>query len=87
MNHYWRKRCIDKYACQYYDSGSHGCAKAYVTGEEKWLHIVEQYWKCAVIDRGCFATGGQTQGEIWTPMKKLKARLGDKNQNIVPFIT
>ena len=58
-----------------------GCAKAYeVTGEEKWLHIVEQYWKCAVIDRGCFATGGQTQGEIWTPMKKLKARLGDKNQ-------
>lgn len=58
-----------------------GCAKAYeVTGEEKWLRIVEAYWKCAVTDRGCFATGGQTQGEIWTPMKKLKARLGDKNQ-------
>ena len=58
-----------------------GCARAYeVTGEEKWLKIVFSYWKCAVTDRGCFATGGQTQGEIWTPMKKLKARLGDKNQ-------
>lgn len=58
-----------------------GCARAYeVTGEEKWLRIVECYWKCAVTDRGYYATGGQTQGEIWTPMKKLKARLGDKNQ-------
>ncbi len=58
-----------------------GCARAYeVTGEEKWLRIVECYWKCAVTDRGSFATGGQTQGEIWTPKQKLKARLGDKNQ-------
>ncbi len=58
-----------------------GCARAYeVTGEKKWLDIVESYWKCAVTDRGAFVTGGQTQGEIWTPMKKLKARLGDKNQ-------
>lgn len=58
-----------------------GCAKAYeVTGEEKWLRIAESYWKCAVTDRGYFATRGQTQGEIWTPKFKLKARLGDKNQ-------
>ena len=58
-----------------------GCARAYeVTGEEKWLRITEMYWKCAVTDRGAFVTGGQTQGEIWTPMMKLKARLGDKNQ-------
>lgn len=58
-----------------------GCARAYeVTGEENWLEIVKSYWKCAVSDRGCFATGGQTQGEVWTPMRKLKARLGDKNQ-------
>lgn len=58
-----------------------GCARAYeVTKEERWLKIVEAYWKCAVTDRGSFATGGQTQGEIWTPKKKLKARLGDKNQ-------
>lgn len=58
-----------------------GCARAYeVTGEEKWLTIVKMYWKCAVTDRGAYVTGGQTQGEIWTPMRKLKARLGDKNQ-------
>ena len=58
-----------------------GCARAYeVTGEEKWLRIVESYWKCAVTDRGYYVTGGQTQGEIWTPRFKLKARLGDKNQ-------
>jgi len=58
-----------------------GCARAYeVTGDAKWLDIVKSYWKCAVTDRGAFVTGGQTQGEIWTPMKKLKARLGDKNQ-------
>lgn len=58
-----------------------GCARAYeVTGEEKWMRIVQCYWKCAVTDRGYYVTGGQTQGEIWTPMKKLKARLGDKNQ-------
>jgi len=58
-----------------------GCARAYeVTGDRKWMDIVEAYWKCAVTDRGAFVTGGQTQGEIWTPMKKLKARLGDKNQ-------
>ncbi len=58
-----------------------GCARAYeVTGDRKWLRIVECYWKCAVTDRGAFVTGGQTQGEVWTPMKKLKARLGDKNQ-------
>lgn len=58
-----------------------GCARAYeVTGDEKWMRIVEAYWKCAVTDRGSYATGGQTQGEIWTPKMKLKARLGDKNQ-------
>lgn len=58
-----------------------GCARAYeVTGAEKWMEIVKAYWRCAVTDRGSFATGGQTQGEIWTPMKRLKARLGDKNQ-------
>ncbi len=58
-----------------------GCARAYeVTGDEKWLAITKAYWKCAVTDRGAFVTGGQTQGEIWTPKMKLKARLGDKNQ-------
>lgn len=58
-----------------------GCARAYeLTGEEKWLNIVKMYWKCAVTDRGYYVTGGQTQGEVWTPMNKLKERIGDKNQ-------
>jgi len=58
-----------------------GCARVYeITGVQKWLDIVESYWKCAVTERGAFVTGGQTQGEIWTPKMKLKARLGDKNQ-------
>ncbi|MBR6308231.1 MAG: glycoside hydrolase family 127 protein [Lachnospiraceae bacterium] len=58
-----------------------GCARAFeVTGEKKYLDIVKAYWKCAVTDRGIFVTGGQTQGEIWTPKMKFKARLGDKNQ-------
>lgn len=58
-----------------------GCARAYeVTGEQKWLDIVQTYWKEAVTQRGQYATGGQTCGEIWTPKQELAARLGDKNQ-------
>lgn len=58
-----------------------GCAKAYeVTGEEKWRNIVEAYWNCAVTQRGTWASGGQTCGEVWTPKHKMWARLGDKNQ-------
>ena len=58
-----------------------GCARAYdVTGEEKWRQIAENYWELAVNKRGCYATGGQTCGEIWSPMKKLSARLGQKGQ-------
>ena len=58
-----------------------GAAKAYeATGEQKWRDIVEAYWDCAVTQRGQFATGGQTSGEIWTPKMELSARLGDKNQ-------
>ena len=59
----------------------HGAARAYeVTGDERWRNIVEAYWKCAVVDRGTFCTGGQTSGEIWTPPFEFSARLGDKNQ-------
>lgn len=58
-----------------------GYARAYeVTGEERYLKVVEAYWDMAVTRRGMFATGGQTSGEVWTPMNKLAARLGDKNQ-------
>ena len=58
-----------------------GCARAYeVTGEERWAEIVQAYWRCAVTERGSFATGGQTSGEIWTPKGDVSARLGRKNQ-------
>ncbi len=58
-----------------------GMARAYeVTGESKWRDAALAYWKCAVTNRAAYATGGQTSGEIWTPPKKLSARLGDKNQ-------
>lgn len=58
-----------------------GCARAYeVTGDDHWMDIVKAYWKCSVTDRGTLATGGQTAGEIWMPKSKMKARLGDKNQ-------
>jgi len=58
-----------------------GAARAFeVTGEVRWLRIVEAYWKQTVTDRGQYATGGQTCGEIWSPAGQLSARLGDKNQ-------
>ncbi|RIX46562.1 hypothetical protein D3P08_26090 [Paenibacillus nanensis] len=58
-----------------------GCARAYeVTGDDRWLSIVKAYWNCAVTERGSLATGGQTSGEVWMPKMKMKARLGDKNQ-------
>lgn len=58
-----------------------GAARAYeATGEPKWLEIVKAYWEQAVTKRGTFCTGGQTNGEIWTPPAHLSARLGEKNQ-------
>lgn len=59
----------------------HGCARAYeVTGEERYRTIAENYWDLAVNQRGCYATGGQTNAEIWTPKHKQSARLSDLNQ-------
>lgn len=59
----------------------HGAARAWeVTGEERWLRIVEAYWRSAVVERGYYATGGQTNGEIWSPPGELAARLGSKTQ-------
>ena len=58
-----------------------GAARAYeVTGDERWRRIAEAYWHCAVTDRGCFCTGGQTSGEVWTPPFAFVARLGEKTQ-------
>ncbi len=58
-----------------------GCARAYdATGDEKWRKIAEAYWQCGVTERGWYATGGQTCGEIWSPKMELKSRLGEKAQ-------
>ncbi len=58
-----------------------GAARAYeVTGEERYRRIVENYWDLAVRQRGMYATGGQTCGEIWTPLGEQSARLGEMNQ-------
>jgi hypothetical protein len=58
-----------------------GAARAFeVTGDPRYRRIVEAYWKMAVTDRGFYATGGQTAGEIWTPLQAQAARLGARNQ-------
>ncbi len=58
-----------------------GAARAFeVTGDGRWRTIAEAYWRCAVTERGIFCTGGQTDGEIWTPPHAFSARLSDKNQ-------
>ena len=58
-----------------------GLARAWeLTGEKRYLNIIEAYWRMAVDDRGTFATGGQTCDELWTPPFKLSDRLGPENQ-------
>jgi uncharacterized protein len=59
----------------------HGAARAWeVTGEERWRKVVDAYWRLGVTERGYYATGGQTNGEIWAPPGELAARLGNKTQ-------
>lgn len=56
-------------------------ARAYeVTGDTRWRDACEAYWRCAVTERGTYATGGSTFGEYWTPPFELAARLGASNQ-------
>lgn len=58
-----------------------GAARVYeVTGNERYKEIALKYWETAVTKRGSFVTGGQTCGEIWTPLHSMAERLGDKNQ-------
>ena len=58
-----------------------GCAAVYeATKITRYRDIVLAYWKCAVTDRGYFVTGGQTNGEIWTPKHRQASRLGERNQ-------
>ena len=60
---------------------AHGAAKMYeVTGDSKWLTLVELFWKNAVTDRGEYCTGGQGAGEYWVPPHMQGHFLGDRNQ-------
>ena len=58
-----------------------GAARAWeVTGEERWQRIVEAYWRLGVSERGFYATGAQTNGEVWGPPQELAARMGFRTQ-------
>jgi uncharacterized protein len=60
---------------------AHGAARAWeVTGEERWRAIVEAYWRSGVTERGYYATGAQTNGEVWSPPNELSSRLGFRTQ-------
>jgi len=59
----------------------HGMARAYeVTGDVKYKKAVEEFWRQTVTNRGQFATGSQTCGEVWTPPGRQLSRLGETNQ-------
>jgi DUF1680 family protein len=59
----------------------HGAARAWeVTGEDRWRQVAENYWRLGVTERGYYATGGQTNGEVWSPPGELSARLGFRTQ-------
>jgi len=59
----------------------HGAARAWeVTEDPRWRQIVEAYWRSGVTERGYYVTGGQTNGEIWSPPNELSARLGFRTQ-------
>ena len=58
-----------------------GAARAWeVTGEARWQQIVEAYWRSGVTERGYYLTGGQTNGEVWSPPNELSSRLGFRTQ-------
>ena len=58
-----------------------GAARAWeVTGDERWRRIVEAYWRLGVTERGTYATGGQSSGEVWAPPGELASRLGFRTQ-------
>ena len=58
-----------------------GAARAWeVTGEERYRKIVEAYWRSGVTERGYYATGAQTNGEVWSPPGELAARMGFRTQ-------
>ena len=59
----------------------HGAAKLYeVSGDKKYLDILERFWKSAVLDRESYCRGGQGAGEFWTPPHQAGSYIGERNQ-------
>ena len=60
---------------------SHGAARMYeITGDEKWKTRTERFFKCAVTDRGTYATSGANSGEFWVPPHQQGHFLGASDQ-------
>lgn len=58
-----------------------GAARAWeVNAEPRWRQVAQAYWDWAVTRRGYYATGGQTNDELWTPPFELADRLGLETQ-------
>ena len=59
-----------------------GAARAWeVTGEPRWRHIVEEFWRRAVRERGTYCTGGSTSAEVWQPDGVVLSRLHDVQEH------
>ncbi|WP_364141706.1 beta-L-arabinofuranosidase domain-containing protein [Paenibacillus sp. LPE1-1-1.1] len=62
-----------------------GAAKAWeATGEIRYRHIVEAFWKCAVEDRGYLATGAVDDAELWMPGADM-TRMGVGQEHCVNY--
>lgn len=60
---------------------THGAMAMYeITGDEKWLTRLKEFWNQAITSRGMFATGGQNSGEFWVPPFKEGSFLGINTQ-------
>jgi hypothetical protein len=58
-----------------------GAARLYeATGDVRFRNIVEAFWKCAVEERGMFATTGNNAGEFWIPKQQFGRFLGNRTQ-------
>jgi DUF1680 family protein len=58
-----------------------GAARVYeVTGDEWYRRVAEEFWRCAVTNRGTFCTGGQNTCEWWNPPFEFAARRNEYTQ-------
>lgn len=58
-----------------------GAARVYeVTGDEWYKRVAEEFWRCAVTNRGAFCTGGQNTCEWWNPPFEFAARRNEFTQ-------